>query len=43
MQDNSYVAVMRLYIGVHSCGVVLPLEDKWIEALIVFLLGVGKD
>ena len=42
MQDDAYVAVVGLFVGVHGGHFVLPLECEWIEAFIVFLLGVGK-
>ena len=40
MQHNSYVAVMRLFVGIHSGHLVLPLECEWIETFIVFLFVV---
>ena len=42
MQDDAYIAVGRLFVGVHSNRTVLPLECEWIEAFIVFLFCMGK-
>ena len=43
MQNHPYIAILRLFRGVKSSDVVLPLKSKWIETLIILLFHMRED